>query len=188
MEKSILIVFLIISLMLLLPTSNATVDTSFGKSMPTKVVDVTETLERYIDLAPKSYQTWYYTKKYLKVYKNVPVKMAKNILRQETGFTHPLDFKYNPHLTSSAGAVGPWQIMPSTGKYVGGSQVTANKLKMDVNLNSKIGIKYLSSLIKQYGYLHAAGFYNTGYVKVNNYAINAVKGVIVNGSIQSKTN
>ena len=186
MKKSILIVFLLTLSFFAIPTLNTKESSfsSYGRTLARKEFNVTETLEKYIGLAPKSYQTWYYTKKYLNVYKNVPVKMAKNILKQETGFKHPLDFKYNPHQTSSAGAVGAWQIMPKTGKYVGGSQVTTNKLKNDVDLNSKIGIKYLSSLIKQYCYLYAAGVYNTGYAKVNQYAVSAVKGVLKNGTIE----
>lgn len=140
--------------------------------------DINIAMNEYIKLAPKSYQIWYHTKYYLKEYTNVPIKMAANILRQETGFRGPLDYRYNPHQTSYVGAEGPYQIMPKTGVWISGQQVTSLDLRYDMKLNSYIGIKYLSSLINQYGYIYAAGVYNTGYKKINEYAVNAVNGVI----------
>lgn len=136
-----------------------------------------EILQKYIDFAPESYRIWHYTKMYTREVKNVPIKYAINILRLETGYTHPLDFRYTPHQTSYAGAEGPYQIMPSTGSYVYGKKLSREQLRYDSKLNSWIGINYLSRLISRYGTQVAAGYYNTGYPIVNDYAVKAVKGI-----------
>lgn len=136
-----------------------------------------EILQKYIDFAPESYRIWHYTKLYTKQSKNVPLAYAVNILKLETGYTNPMDFRYNPFQTSSAGAEGAYQIIPSTGSYVYGSKLSRERLRYDTKLNTWIGIKYLSTLASRYGLQVGAGYYNTGYPMINDYATKAVRGI-----------
>ena len=62
---------------------------------------------------PTCIQMYYYIEKYSKQY-NIPRKYAYGIAYRETGYRGPFHWRYNHKLTSSAGALGPIQIMPST--------------------------------------------------------------------------
>jgi len=138
-------------------------------------VDKPAILNDLLEKSPPCVQLFYYTKYYCKIY-GVPERVAFRILRQETGYKGPSHLTYKPSQTSSAYALGPWQVLFSTGKDVHDDYfpLTRELLLNDIQLNTKIGIKYLAWLYNQpksYGdWERVAGFYNTGYWQVNGYA------------------
>lgn len=105
---------------------------------------------------------------------NIPKHIAYNIAYQETGYRGPLHWDYNPNQTSSAGAVGPMQIIPKYAHYFAGRKVTAEELKDSVELSVRISMKML-----RYWYnIHkdwtlACGAYNSGRPIRNEYAVTA---------------
>jgi hypothetical protein len=82
---------------------------------------------------------------------NVPFSLVKVLMRQESGKS------VDPTITSSAGAIGPMQLMPGTAKGLGVNPY-------DVNQNIDGGIRYLKSQIDKYkGNLHhVLSAYNAG--------------------------
>lgn len=124
---------------------------------------------------PPSVQLYYAIEKYAPQY-GVPKRIAYNVAKHETGYEGPLDWDYNPALESSTGAVGPMQVLLSTGRMMGGDSITKSELKHNVDLNVRLSMKLLSRLHKQYGQWDVAlGYYNTGYPVVNDYAREIVK-------------
>lgn len=102
---------------------------------------------------------------------NVPKHVAFNVAYLETGYRGPFDWDYNPEKTSSAGAVGPMQIIPRYAHYFAGRRVGVKELKQDIELNVLISMKMLR---KWYSIYHdwtlACGAYNTGQPVRNSYA------------------
>ncbi|HKW46832.1 MAG TPA: lytic transglycosylase domain-containing protein [Gemmatimonadaceae bacterium] len=107
----------------------------------------------------------------------IPANMAMHILDESTaeGIDPELAFRlvrlesgFNPHATSSVGAIGLTQMMLPTARYYDGG-ITKDKL-YDPTTNLRIGFRYLRGLISQY---HgdaklALLVYNRGEVAVNN--------------------
>lgn len=156
------------------------IDFSNVKIMPLDPIPVTreDALDRYIVLAPKSIQLYYYTKRYCAEY-DIPETIAFNMAKLETGYDGPMDLKYNPERISTGNALGAYQVLLGTGRdmYEGKRQeLTRNMLLTDMRLNTKLAMKYLRYLYDRYGsWKIACGFYNTGYPIVNEYARFAVR-------------
>lgn len=192
MKRITLTVFLTLSM--LLTTGYQTVgedaqgDSLYKIDIETKgyeidTIKTEDVFGHYIKLAPKSIQVYFYTKRYCEEF-NIPEEIAFAVAKLETGYKGPDRFTYNPKQTSSADALGPYQVLLSTGRdmYVilglGSRQdLTAEMLLNDVELNVKIGIRYLRWLNDNIStnWIIACGFYNTGYGIVNQYARDAVK-------------
>ena len=120
--------------------------------------------------SPVSLQTYYLIEKYAEEY-SVPKYIAYNVAFLETRYQGPFDWTYNPFLTSSAGAVGPMQVMVRTAEYINKTDITKSKLKNDLDLNISTSMKLLSKLYGQYkDWALTCGYYNTGYPKINDYA------------------
>jgi len=166
-------------------------DSSFTTDLEARGIEVYEfskedALEHYIQLAPHSVQVYFYTKRYCKEF-GVPQEVAFGVAKLETRYLGPDMFHYKPNQISTANAYGSYQILLSTAKYVvkiypevfpgiTPGDITPDVLLNDVNLNSRIGIKYLNHLHIIYrSWIIACGFYNTGYPKINEYARNAVR-------------
>jgi len=142
-----------------------------------------EALKTYIKMASPSVQVYFYTKKYCKKF-HVPESVAFGVLKLEVTYEGPSKHRYAKKQISTGNARGWYQIVPSTGKdmYVllglgKRSELTADRLLHDTELNVMLGVFYLS-------YLHdkvssnwkvVCGFYNTGYKQVNSYASTAAK-------------
>lgn len=149
----------------------------------TESFSVVDALEPYIKIAPPSVQVYYYTKIYCEEF-GVPETVAFGVAKLETAYKGPDKHDYNPAQTSSANARGTYQLLLSTAKDMyellrlgNRNELTSEMLLNDVELNVKLGIRYLR-------YLHdnisrnwtiVCGFYNTGYPVVNEYAIVATK-------------
>lgn len=106
----------------------------------------------------------------------VPKYIAYNIAFLETRYQGPFDWNYNPYRTSSVGAEGPMQIMPSTANYINNENVSNKVLRTDLSLNIETSMKLLKSLYNQYNdWSIVCGFYNTGFPIVNDYALFCLK-------------
>jgi soluble lytic murein transglycosylase-like protein len=112
-----------------------------------------------------------YSKQY-----EIPLHVAFNVARIETGYKGPFHDSYNHKQTSSAGALGPMQIMPQYASYYAGFKVKKPVLKDSIELNVEISMKMLRDWYNRYNdWGKAAGAYNTGKPVINSYARDAVK-------------
>jgi soluble lytic murein transglycosylase-like protein len=108
--------------------------------------------------------------KYRKEY-DIPAHVAYNVAYKETGYRGPFHWNYNPYRTSSAGAEGPMQIIPSTAKGLLRRPISRTELRNNLELNIETSFYYLRRLKNRYGsWSKACGFYNTGHPIVNGYA------------------
>lgn len=102
---------------------------------------------------------------------NVPLHIAFNVARMETGYLGPNHKNYNHKQVSKSGAVGPMQIMPQYATYFAGFPVKKKDLKDSIDLNVYISMRVLSQHFKKYGnWKKTLGAYNTGKPIINNYA------------------
>lgn len=128
-----------------------------------------------IENAPKCLKLYYLIEKYSEEY-NVPKYVAYNVAYLETGYRGPFNWTYNPHQTSSVGALGPMQIMPSTADWINKKKISKSTLMNDLELNVTTSMKLLDKLHKQYkDWAVVCGFYNTGYPVVNDYGAYCAK-------------
>jgi soluble lytic murein transglycosylase-like protein len=112
---------------------------------------------------------------YAKEY-NIPLHIAFNVARIETGYKGPFHDEYNHKQTSSAGALGAMQIMPQYASYYAGFKVKKPVLKDSIELNVEISMKMLQDWYKRYkDWGKATGAYNTGKPVINSYAREAIK-------------
>ena len=120
--------------------------------------------------SPFSLQVYTSIEKYSKEY-GIPKYIAYNIAYLETRYQGPFDWDYNGKLTSSVGAKGPMQVLPSTANYISGKSITKKELLHNIDLNIQISMKLLRKLKNQYKeWSLVCGYYNTGHPKVNDYA------------------
>jgi hypothetical protein len=122
--------------------------------------------------SPPSIQMAYYIQKYANEY-DVPINYAFGVAYVETRYEGPYQWSYNPHQVSCAGAVGPMQIMPATGRGNWKDRtVTREMLLNDIEFNVHTSMKVLHKLYDKYGnWKTVFGCYNTGRPCVNDYAI-----------------
>lgn len=107
---------------------------------------------------------------------DIPLHIAFNVARLETGYRGPNHESYNHKQTSKAGAVGPMQIMPQYASYFAGFPVKKKELKDSIDLNVYISMKLLAQHFKKYGnWKKVLGAYNTGRPIINDYAQQGVK-------------
>ena len=104
----------------------------------------------------------------------IPKYIAYNVAYLETRYQGPFDFDYNHKQTSSAGAVGPMQIITRWAQPYVRKRITAKELRNNIDLNVMISMKMLR---KWYSIHHdwtlACGAYNSGQPIRNAYAIYA---------------
>lgn len=121
---------------------------------------------------PPCIQMYFYIEKYAQEF-NIPRNFAYGIAYCETRYGGPFDWNYNPYQKSSAGALGPMQVMPNTAKFINGKKPTDEFLKTDIQYNVRTSMKLLRYLKDKYGdWKTVFGCYNTGRPMVNQYAIN----------------
>ena len=105
---------------------------------------------------------------------NIPKHIAYNVAWLETRYQGPFHFDYNPYQTSSAGAVGPMQIITRWARPYVRKRLSEKELKTNIDLNVKISMQMLR---KWYSIHHdwtlACGAYNSGSPIRNDYAIYA---------------
>lgn len=119
---------------------------------------------------PPSIQMFYAINLYADSF-NIPLRYAYGIAHTETGYDGPFDWDYNPAQTSSAGALGPMQVMLATATHVNGSAPTRVKLKCDIDYNVRTSMKLLRMMYdRNHDWLVTFGQYNTGKPLVNGYS------------------
>jgi soluble lytic murein transglycosylase-like protein len=114
-----------------------------------------------------------YIEKYSEIY-DIPRYIAYNVAWRETRYGGPFDMDYDPRQGSSAGALGPMQIMTSTAnsKVYTDSLITNSELRDNIELNIIISMKILKRSYDRYGnWKIVCGKYNTGKEIINEYAI-----------------
>ena len=120
--------------------------------------------------SPVSLQMYNYIKQYADTF-DIPLRYAFGIANTETGYRGPFHWKYNPAQTSSAGAVGPMQVMVSTARWINKDNVSKEKLKTDIEYNIYTSMKLLRKLFNKNGdWKTVFGEYNTGRPCINGYA------------------
>jgi soluble lytic murein transglycosylase-like protein len=93
----------------------------------------------------------------------------------ETSYRGPEDSTYNHKRISSAGAVGPMQIMPKYASWFAGFPVKRQELKDSIELNVWLSMKILNYQYNRFGtWEKALGAYNTGRPIINSYAKKAI--------------
>ena len=91
-----------------------------------------------IDVAsPPCLQMYKYIKAYADTF-DIPLRFAFGIARVETGYTGPMQWRYQPAQTSCAGAVGPMQVMVATARYINKDDVTKERLRTDIKYNVEL--------------------------------------------------
>jgi len=162
MNKVIFSLVVILTLILLMSNNN-------GENLT--VVDENLNIKRSkSQKQPPSMQMYYCIEKYANKYK-IPKKYAYGIAYKETGYRGPFHWKYNHKRVSSAGAVGPMQIMLSTARYLNNEDVSREKLMTDIDYNVMTSMKLMRHLYDLRGdWGIALGEYNTGQICVNGYA------------------
>ena len=109
--------------------------------------------------------------KYSELY-GIPKYIFYNIAFLETRYRGPFDWKYRHDRTSSAGALGPMQIMPLTANFIHKEKIPIEKLKNDLEFNIETSAILLKRLYEKYNdWRLVCGYYNTGRPLVNEYAI-----------------
>jgi len=124
-----------------------------------------------VDLdAPTAVKMFNAIEKYSSQY-DIPLRYALGVAYVETRYTGPSHWKYNPAQVSSAGALGPMQIMPSTAKSIWGKPIPKDILASNIDLNVETSMRVLKRLHDRYGnWKLVFGCYNTGRPCVNGYA------------------
>ena len=122
--------------------------------------------------SPPSIQMFNCIEKYSNLYA-IPRDYAYGIAYAETRYTGPFQWKYKHTQTSTAGAIGPMQIMYPTAKGLfPGKKFSREFLMEDIDFNVHCSMKLLRRLHDMYGdWKLAFGAYNTGRPMVNDYAV-----------------
>ena len=118
-----------------------------------------------------SIELYYAILKYSKEFE-IPTEYAFGIAYVETGYQGPLDFTYDHRQISSAGALGPMQVMPSTANWINKTKVDKSIVLNDIDFNVRTSMKLLRQLKDKYNsWPIVFGYYNTGYPVINDYAL-----------------
>lgn len=104
---------------------------------------------------------------------DIPRKYAYAIAFEETRYLGPFHWEYSPGQTSSAGAVGPMQVMYGTARGLFPElEFSRDDLKTNIDLNVECSMKLLRELHNRYGdWKKVFGAYNTGKPIINSYAL-----------------
>ena len=126
--------------------------------------------ENVYDESPDCVKMYMSIEKYSNEY-DIPIRYAFGIAWAETRYEGPFDWTYNPALESSAGALGPMQIMPGTARLIWGEDIPREKLISDIDFNVETSMKLLRRLYDKYeDWQIVFGCYNTGQPMINGYA------------------
>jgi soluble lytic murein transglycosylase-like protein len=115
-------------------------------------------------------------KEYARKY-DIPDSIAFAFAWHETRYEGPNHRGYNHRLISSAGALGPMQIMPVAGRNFCPSRYSDSMMLNDIEYNVATSMKLIRYLKDRFGtWERAAGAYNTGQPVSNEYARGVARG------------
>jgi len=121
--------------------------------------------------SPPCIQMYRHIKAYADTF-NIPMRYAFGIANAETSYQGPFHWNYNHAQSSGAGAEGPMQVLLSTAHYINKDNVSREYLRNNIEYNVKTSMKLLRKLHNRYhDWKICFGYYNTGYPRVNDYAI-----------------
>lgn len=130
---------------------------------------IRKTKEAKID-CPPSLEMYYAIERYSDSF-NIPKEYAYKIAYKETHYQGPFHWNYNHEQKSTAGAVGPMQVMVGTAMGVNKENVSREKLMTDIEYNVMTSMKLMRHLYDlRKSWAIALGEYNTGQKCVNGYA------------------
>ncbi len=119
---------------------------------------------------PACMQMYNYIKQYADTF-DIPLRYAFGVAKVETGYLGPFHWNYNHAQGSSAGALGPMQIMLPTARSNNHDNVSRERLRNDIEYNVRTSMKVLRKLYNKYGNWKVVfGCYNTGRPCINGYA------------------
>jgi soluble lytic murein transglycosylase-like protein len=120
--------------------------------------------------SPPCIKVYNYIKAYADTF-DIPIQYAFGVAYAETRYSGPFHWRYNPAQTSSAGAVGPMQVMVSTARYINRDGVSKDYLRTNIEYNVYTSMKLLRRLYNLRGNWKVVfGEYNTGRPCINGYA------------------
>jgi soluble lytic murein transglycosylase-like protein len=120
---------------------------------------------------PPCMQMYFFIEQYADSF-NIPKRFAYGVALVETGYQGPFHWNYNHAQGSSAGALGPMQIMLPTARSNNNDNVSRERLRNDIEYNVRTSMKVLRKLYNKYGdWKTVFGCYNTGRPCVNGYAV-----------------
>jgi soluble lytic murein transglycosylase-like protein len=120
--------------------------------------------------SPPCIQLYHYIKEYADTF-DIPLRYAFGVAYAETRYGGPFHWRYNPAQTSSAGAVGPMQVMVPTARYINRDRVSKDYLRTNIKYNVYTSMKLLRRLYNLRGnWKLVFGEYNTGRPCINAYA------------------
>ena len=145
--------------------------TTFTVTEPEKnTIQITRIPESIDQNSPPCVQMYTYIEQYADSF-NIPKKYAYGIAKAETGYNGPFHWKYNHAQGSSAGALGPMQIMLETARRNNKDNVSPKRLRNDIEYNVRTSMKLLRKLYNKYkNWKIVFGCYNTGRPCINGYA------------------
>ena len=144
----------------------------FTKQVPTQIQQtyVIRKLSVVNITDPPCMQMYFHIEHYADSF-NIPKRFAYGVALVETGYQGPFHWNYNHAQGSSAGALGPMQIMLETARRNNKDNVSRSKLRNDIEYNVMTSMKVLRKLYNIYGdWKTVFGCYNTGRPCVNGYA------------------
>lgn len=123
--------------------------------------------------SPPCVQMFYSIEKHIATY-DIPRDFAYGVAFAETRYEGPFQWKYKHTQTSTAGALGPMQLMYATAKGLfPDKKFTKEELMTDIDFNVECSMKLLRRLHDKYkDWKLVFGAYNTGQPMVNEYALN----------------
>lgn len=129
-----------------------------------------------IKLSSPPVQVYHAINKYAPLH-DIPYKIAFGVALQETGYKGPLHIGYTYRQTSPAGAEGAMQFMPTTIRwFTGNDKLTRKQIRRNVEMNVKESMRYLRYIHDKYNnWKITLGYYNSGWPKINDYALAIVK-------------
>lgn len=127
-----------------------------------------------INLSPPSLKVYHSVNKYSKKY-SIPRMYSFRMLKQETNYNGPFDFRYNPAQTSSANCEGPGQLNIRTARWIlKNNSLTRTQIRHNIELNVHGSIKFAhwiyNNLTKNW--TNVWYYYNTGKLNgINKYSL-----------------
>ena len=148
-----------------------TISTFYIKLDSDKSVEIPPSTEITVNSAP-CLQMFNSIEKYSDLY-NIPRDYAYGIAYAETRYEGPFQWKYKHTQTSTAGALGPMQLMYATAKGLFPEKsFTRQELMEDIDFNVHCSMKLLRKMYDKYkDWKIVFGCYNTGKPMVNDYAV-----------------